>query len=485
MGPNQDVATNAGLQTVQNWATIVSAGQAGAAGQQLGFQVQTDDNSLFTTLPTISVDGTLSYQVAPGATGTAHVTIALQDTGQGLTSAFQTFDINVSATPGQPPAPLVANPTTVVKASITTTYIAASQTYSTSLNLARYESNGSLDSTFGNGGQVNVLQGSGLSSVTSTLVEPDGTILVAGQESNIGFLVRLTANGTLDTTFNGNGYLPLPSFTEVTAVAVQADGKILASDQGGVARFNTDGTPDLSFGQQGVANAGELAGTGASALTLTSNGNIYVGWGGTIEEWNTGGQSVAIDWVQLNNVNTINITVNPSGAVVASGPAPSTYASTGFVAEFTANLQLDENFGQQGAGVSYCCSPVLFRGTCFAAGLHRWTQSGGAEERSAAVDRRLGHDHQRIRTQRRREQHLLHGGDQRPQFFFQPACRVDRRTLELCGRPQRHGHDRSYRNVARLAKYVADADVFRHRGRPLAKSSASSGRRQFRRGRSG
>jgi serine-aspartate repeat-containing protein C/D/E len=100
-GPNQTVAQDAGAQTVPGWATNISAGPASDAGQLVDFLVSNDNGGLFSAAPTIAEDGTLSYTPAPGASGTATVTVRAHDTGGTIgggqdTSDPQTFTITVN-----------------------------------------------------------------------------------------------------------------------------------------------------------------------------------------------------------------------------------------------------------------------------------------------------------------------------------------------------------------------------------------------------
>src|SRR5207237_134773 len=80
-GTDQTVLEDSGLQTVTGWATAISAGPADEAGQQLNFVVSTDHPELFTSQPSVAVDGTLSYTPAPNANGSATVSVALHDDG--------------------------------------------------------------------------------------------------------------------------------------------------------------------------------------------------------------------------------------------------------------------------------------------------------------------------------------------------------------------------------------------------------------------
>ena len=103
-GPNQTAKQDAGLQTVANWATNVSAGPAGEASQSVSFVATTNNDALFATKPAIAANGTLTYTSAAGASGVATVTVQLKDSGGTAnggvdTSAAKTFTINVTPTP--------------------------------------------------------------------------------------------------------------------------------------------------------------------------------------------------------------------------------------------------------------------------------------------------------------------------------------------------------------------------------------------------
>src|SRR6185369_17094861 len=71
-GGDQTVNNNAGAQTVTNWATAISAGPANESGQTLTFQITNNTNTgLFSSVPAVSSNGTLTYTPAPNAGGTA------------------------------------------------------------------------------------------------------------------------------------------------------------------------------------------------------------------------------------------------------------------------------------------------------------------------------------------------------------------------------------------------------------------------------
>lgn len=102
--------------------------------------------------------------------------------------------------------------------------------------LARYEANGDLDASFGTGGIVRTDFAGGFDTANALAIQPDGKLVVAGYavaEDHVGFaLVRYNSDGTLDTAF-GSGGKVFSSFSrwpsEVEGVALLPEGKILAA----------------------------------------------------------------------------------------------------------------------------------------------------------------------------------------------------------------------------------------------------------------
>lgn len=103
--------------TLAGWAIDIYEGPPEEYEQTLTFTVTTDNDALFTVLPKITIDetqphpltGTLTYTLAPGANGTANVTVTLKDNGGGAdTSDSQTFVIAV--TTATDPSLTVFNP---------------------------------------------------------------------------------------------------------------------------------------------------------------------------------------------------------------------------------------------------------------------------------------------------------------------------------------------------------------------------------------
>ena len=134
----------------------------------------------------------------------------------------------------------------------------------------RVNVDGSQDTTFGGSGTVMTPIGTvaGDEAPACATMQPDGKILVAGQSFNgtnlDAAVVRYNTDGSLDTSFNGTGKAVFAvggGDDYFRGITLQADGKILlagatyggAYDQALLIRLNTDGSPDTSFGANGVA----------------------------------------------------------------------------------------------------------------------------------------------------------------------------------------------------------------------------------------
>jgi uncharacterized delta-60 repeat protein len=111
---------------------------------------------------------------------------------------------------------------------------------------ARFNADGSLDSTFGVGGQATAAV-AGLLAESVSLIQPDGKILLSGaviiprQPSRLA-MARFNADGSLDSSFAINGTLEQPSAVAfVSSVAINAAGNILVEAGSAIAAFNLNG----------------------------------------------------------------------------------------------------------------------------------------------------------------------------------------------------------------------------------------------------
>ena len=161
--------------------------------------------------------------------------------------------------------------------------------------LTRYNSNGSLDNTFGEEGVVNIYEAlpDNPFSPRDIILQPlDGKIVLAGSiwgETSDFAVARFNPDGSLDTSFAGDG-VAVTDFGDSDdtgyAAGVQADGKIVVAGKTGswsdgdfaLARYNTDGSPDTTFGESGLVTADIdnyiESGDQASAVAVQADGKI-------------------------------------------------------------------------------------------------------------------------------------------------------------------------------------------------------------------
>ncbi|ETR65976.1 MAG: hypothetical protein OMM_13425, partial [Candidatus Magnetoglobus multicellularis str. Araruama] len=100
-GEDQNILENSPLQTIESWATHIIPGPADELDQSVIFRVSTNNDNLFSILPTITPQGTLTFQTAQNKTGSALVTVFAEDNagtsnGGDNSSERQTFKINIT-----------------------------------------------------------------------------------------------------------------------------------------------------------------------------------------------------------------------------------------------------------------------------------------------------------------------------------------------------------------------------------------------------
>ncbi|MBJ7348184.1 MAG: hypothetical protein JHC87_06405 [Thermoleophilaceae bacterium] len=208
--------------------------------------------------------------------------------------------------------------------------------YDVSLDFAlvRYEANGALDQSFGNGGIVSTPVGSGWDSAAALDIQSDGKIVVAGHAFNgvstVFAVVRYLANGALDPSF-GNGGQTMTAigsnYDYATSVKILSSGKIVVAGAStsnsnsrrsdfAVAQYDANGVLDESFGTDG--------------RVTTAFGNFSYGFDG-------------ISALQIQD----------NGKIVAAGQAFDGDHDKFVVARYDENGDLDENFGQHGKTAFY------------------------------------------------------------------------------------------------------------------------------------
>ena len=156
--------------------------------------------------------------------------------------------------------------------------------------LYRYNNDGSADSGFGINGMVET-RFSVAATVQSLAVQADGKILATGQlGSDIG-VVRYKQNGLLDSSFGTNGVsiVDLGAGEYSRALALQSDGKIVVTglissnssdnQRAFIARFLSNGSLDDSFGKSGTTITEFKSETNLFNIAIQADGKILAGGG--------------------------------------------------------------------------------------------------------------------------------------------------------------------------------------------------------------
>jgi uncharacterized delta-60 repeat protein len=160
--------------------------------------------------------------------------------------------------------------------------------------LARYDTSGALDPTFGGDGKVTTGFVTGGAFATDVAIQADGKIVAAGgrfsNEVKERFaLARYDPSGALDPTFGGDGRVVTGFAGDAFAsgVAIHTDGKIVAAgrltpfrgdgSKFALARYNTSGAPDPTFGGDGKVTTGfDPRGASANGVAIQADGKIVV-----------------------------------------------------------------------------------------------------------------------------------------------------------------------------------------------------------------
>ncbi len=257
------------------------------------------------------------------------------------------------------------------------------------LALVRYNPDGSLDTSFQGDGKV-TLAADFMFGPYALERLPDGTI-VASANANTGVnrdfaAVRVKPDGSIDTSFDGDGIVTTPvlfSNDFAHAIAVQPNGKIVVvgSTENGsitsrdfaVVRYNLDGTLDTSFDGDGIATIPILSSTDdAYSVAIQPDEKIVVAGRTSISATNSAfavvrinpngsldhsfdGDGKSITPVQDRGSGASGVSIQPDGKIVASG-----YSYTGSTTDFAIvryNIDgsLDTTFDADGKAIT----PVL------------------------------------------------------------------------------------------------------------------------------
>lgn len=251
--------------------------------------------------------------------------------------------------------------------------------------LSRHNSDGSPDTSFGNGGKVvSIFVQNNINKIHQAVLQPDGKIVISNTYYNLYTgdalyhfeLIRYTANGAVDMTFGTDGKVTIDA--EPATMLVQPDGKIITlyvsyDSQNNATlflkRYNTNGTADSSFGTNGVTS---LTGVFWAPVTaaLQPDGKIVVSYsspdangayGFTLKRFNTDGSP---DNSFVNSVAFVDSSsyangtfVQADGKIVVTGKNfgynSGTYFKQLVSARYNTDGSLDTGYGINGFVTSY------------------------------------------------------------------------------------------------------------------------------------
>ena len=253
--------------------------------------------------------------------------------------------------------------------------------------LARYNTNGSLDTSFGSNGIAKAVFGTSSGTAQAVKIQSDGKIVMSGFANVSGpaqfAVARFNTNGTLDTSFGSGGEVltTIETGCEAYGAGIQPDGKIVAAGLAATvatadfaaARYNANGALDLTFGSLGRTTNNVGGGTldGAYAMAIQPDGKIVLAGGaglgnlaGPVTSWAYVNSFVALarfntngapDTTFGNNGTVLTevgaysdvalaLTLQPNGKILVSGASQSGNYEW-FVQRYNSDGSTDSTYG--------------------------------------------------------------------------------------------------------------------------------------------
>jgi uncharacterized delta-60 repeat protein len=243
--------------------------------------------------------------------------------------------------------------------------------------IARYNTNGSLDSTFSGDGKAIIINGNNTVWLNDISIQADGKIVFVGNRGNELFIIRINTNGSYDMSFNSKGWNGLGigiGSNNFTSIALQSDGKIVATGNANgnglieiaIVRLNTNGTLDNTFGSNGKASIKVAASDNyAKGIAIQPDGKIVIA--GYVSK----GSEMQCGLIRLNTDGTMDnsfsgdgqlyhsilagddflndLIIQPDGKILAIGTAEDSFARTYFaIVRYNSNGTFDNSFNTIG-----------------------------------------------------------------------------------------------------------------------------------------
>jgi uncharacterized delta-60 repeat protein len=256
--------------------------------------------------------------------------------------------------------------------------------------VARYDTNGTLDTTFSADGLVTTDFAGGGDRANGVAIDANGKIVVAGRAS-IGApgsqegdfaVVRYNGDGTLDTTFSGDGKATVEVAEDndnANAVAIQADGKIALAGTAdldpapfdsdsdfALVRLNTDGSVDDDFSDDGIQTTDFENGRFDEARALIVVGGQLVAAGTArnvgdfgLARYDDDGEldeAFDDDGIAITDVEgalgATSVIALPGGGLVAGGATGQSTREDFALVGYESDGDVDANFGDNGTQVT-------------------------------------------------------------------------------------------------------------------------------------
>ncbi|MFD8147058.1 calcium-binding protein [Streptomyces sp. NPDC059708] len=243
-----------------------------------------------------------------------------------------------------------------------------------SFTVARFNPDGSLDTSFdGDGFTFTDFGTTGPQGAYGVVIQPGGAIVAAGESGTGVAVARYNASdGSLDTSFGGTGKVTT-AFAGGSAsaydVALQSDNKIVIAGRSGynypsndsdfaLARYNTDGSLDTTFDGDGRVTTGFTGPDVANGVKIQSDGKIVTAGSagfdfalarynpaeGSLDTSFDGDGKVTTDFAANSLDGAADLALQPDGRIVAAGISQADFG----VARYNTNGSLDSGFGTGG-----------------------------------------------------------------------------------------------------------------------------------------
>ncbi|MFT5701254.1 MAG: putative delta-60 repeat protein [Desulforhopalus sp.] len=218
--------------------------------------------------------------------------------------------------------------------------------------LVKLSVDGTIDTSFGTNGYAD---NSSIGYIQAVTEQSDGKILISGFDTGGLFVARYDADGTIDTSFGSAGVATIATatFDEANDIAVQSDGKVVIVGEYGddslIARFTADGALDSGFGTGGIVTV-NLSGTfeNLESIAIQNDGKIVAAGEGSIVRLDDTGSFDATfdtDGILAVGHNVYGVTLQSDGKVLATGDNGTSLV----VSRFNTDGSVDTTFGSGGS----------------------------------------------------------------------------------------------------------------------------------------